>query len=175
MSDAAPLKDRQTVTPDGTPTATLIDGVIVKPIKTLEDERGELVEIFRPEWGILPAPVTSVHQVMIRPKKIKGWSVHKINDDRLFVSLGFVRIALFDAREDSPTSGMLNLLTSSERNRSLIVIPHGVYHAVQNIGNIDALVISLPTALYDHEDPDKYRLPLKNSLIPFSFDDLPGW
>jgi dTDP-4-dehydrorhamnose 3,5-epimerase len=36
-------------------------------------------------------------------------------------------------------------------------------------------MINLPTCPYDHADPDKYRLPIKNELIPFDFDDGPGW
>ena len=54
----------------------------------------------------------------------------------------------------------------SEKNRALLVIPRGVYHAVQNIGITDAIFVNMPTRPYDHEDPDKFRLPLKNSLHP---------
>jgi dTDP-4-dehydrorhamnose 3,5-epimerase len=46
-----------------------------------------------------------------------------------------------------------------------------VYHAVQNIGIVDAVFINMPTRPYDHGDPDKLRLPLKNGLIPYSFAD----
>ena len=46
---------------------------------------------------------------------------------------------------------------------------------MKNIGQTEAVFINLPTRAYNHEDPDKYRLPLKNDLIPFSFDDAPGW
>ena len=55
------------------------------------------------------------------------------------------------------------------------MIPKGVFHAVQNLGQTEAVFINLPTRAYNHEDPDKYRLPLKNDLIPFSFDDGRGW
>jgi len=76
---------------------------------------------------------------------------------------------------DSPTYRLLNVLTISERHRALIVIPRGVYHAIQNIGERTATFINMPTAPYNHADPDKYRLPLKNDLIPFAFEDPPGW
>ena len=33
----------------------------------------------------------------------------------------------------------------------------------------------MPTRAYEHEDPDKLRLPLKTASIPFDFDDGPGW
>ncbi len=106
---------------------------------------------------------------------MKGWIVHRKQDDRLFLSRGAVRFGLYDDRPDSPTRGLLSLFTISERNRARIVIPRGVYHALQNVGEGEAVFLNMPTEPYDHADPDKYRLPLKNDLIPFAFDDAAGW
>ena len=88
---------------------------------------------------------------------------------------GAIRFALFDDRPSSPTFKLLNVLTLSERNRGLVIIPRGVYHALQNVGESEAMFVNMPTALYDHANPDKYRLPIKNDLIPFSFEDPAGW
>jgi dTDP-4-dehydrorhamnose 3,5-epimerase len=96
-------------------------------------------------------------------------------DDRLFVSQGTIRFGLYDDRPESPTHKMLNIFTVSERNRALIVIPRRVYHGLQNVGNTEAVFINMPSRPYNHVDPDKYRLPLKNDLIPFAFDDDIGW
>ena len=98
-----------------------------------------------------------------------------MQDDRLFISQGTLRIVLYDNRSDSPTYKLLNEIFLSEHNRSLIMIPRGVYHAIQNVGDVDALFINLPTRPYDHADPDKYRVPLDTDQIPFSFEDRPGW
>jgi dTDP-4-dehydrorhamnose 3,5-epimerase-like enzyme len=73
------------------------------------------------------------------------------------------------------TYKLLNVFTFSDRNRAILIIPRGVYHAVQNIGQTEAIMINLPTCPYDHDDPGKYRLPIKNDLIPFDFDDSLGW
>jgi len=40
---------------------------------------------------------------------------------------------------------------------------------------VDAYFVNLPTRPYAHDDPDKYRLPPRNDLIPFAFDERPGW
>ena len=69
---------------------------------------------------------------------------------------------------------MLNVMTFGERNRALIVVPAGVWHAVQNVGEREATFINLPTRPYNYEDPDKFRLPLHNDLIPFAFEDASG-
>ena len=46
--------------------------------------------------------------------------------------------------------------------------------AVQNVGDVDALFVNLPTRPYRHENPDKYRLPLDTDRIPFRLDERAG-
>jgi len=170
-----PVKDKQTVTPKGELTTKRINDLVIHKTPPLEDHRGELIEMYRSSWGVHTEPLVYVYQVVARPGSIRGWVVHKKQDDRIFISKGTLRWAFFDDRKDSSTYKLLNIFTFSERNRVLFVIPQGVYHAVQNIGIEDAVFINMPTKPYDHEDPDKHRLPLKNDLIPFSFDDGPGF
>jgi dTDP-4-dehydrorhamnose 3,5-epimerase len=50
-----------------------------------------------------------------------------------------------------------------------------VYHGLQNVGLVDAVFINMPTRPYDHADPDKFRLPLTNDLIPFDFSLSKGY
>jgi dTDP-4-dehydrorhamnose 3,5-epimerase len=169
-----PVKDRQTVTSEGEPVARQIEGVVIRRSAPIEDERGEMVEVYRPAWGLHPDPLVYVYQVSLRPRVIKGWVVHQHQDDRLFISRGVIRWALYDNRLESPTHQLLNLFTFSERNRALLIIPRGVFHAAQNVGDTEAVFINMPTQPYDHADPDKYRLPIKNDLIPFDFNDGPG-
>lgn len=168
-----PVKDSQTVTADGQSLRPRIAGVVIDHRTLQEDERGELVEIYSMEWGLHPAPLVYAYLVSIRPHQIKGWVVHERQDDRLFFVRGVTRIALYDNRPESPTRGTLNLFVMSERNRGLVVIPRGVFHALKNIGNEESFFINLPTRPYNHADPDKFRLPVKNDLIPFAFEDEP--
>jgi dTDP-4-dehydrorhamnose 3,5-epimerase len=166
----SPIKETQSVTPQGESVAPRIDGVVLRPAVTIPDERGTICEIFNPAWGFSDTPLVYVYQITIRPGRLKSWAKHLEQDDRLFVSLGAVRIALYDDRSDSPTYKMLNVLYVTEQNRGILLIPRGVYHAVQNIGQTDALLINLPTKAYDHANPDKYRLPTVNDVIPYRFD-----
>jgi dTDP-4-dehydrorhamnose 3,5-epimerase len=169
-----PKKDIQTVTPEGKPTKPLIDGVRVRYAITHPDDRGSLCEIFNPIWGIHEEPLVYVYTATIRPNKIKGWVVHRKQDDRLFVSHGTLRFVLFDDRADSPTHKAVNEIYIGEQNRALIIIPRGVYHALHNVGLTDAVFINMPTRAYDHADPDKYRLPINNDLIPYRFREGSG-
>jgi hypothetical protein len=71
-----PVKDRQTVSPEGEPISRRIAGVIVHRRPLQEDERGELVEIYSPEWGIHSQPLVCAYFVSIRPNQVKGWVLH---------------------------------------------------------------------------------------------------
>lgn len=170
-----PKPDVQTVTAEGEAVASRIAGVNLRLAVTHPDERGEVCEIYNPAWGFHEEPLVYVYQICIRPQRVKGWVVHYEQDDRLFVSLGTVKIVLYDDRAGSPTQGMLNEIYLGERKRGLIVIPKGVFHAIQNVGDTDAILVNLPTRAYNHARPDKLRLPLDTDRIPYSFENRQGW
>jgi dTDP-4-dehydrorhamnose 3,5-epimerase len=173
--EGAIRQDAQTVSSDGEPVGKLIDGVVIRHQITQVDERGTLCEILDSRWNVADSPIVYVYQFTIRPGKAKGWHVHRLHDDRIFISRGELKVVLYDDRDDSPTHGAINEIYRSELRRSVMVIPRGVFHAHVNIGTSDAHLISMPTREYDHEAPDVYRLPLDTDAIPYRFENLPGW
>jgi dTDP-4-dehydrorhamnose 3,5-epimerase len=175
MAKIKPTQDRQTVTPQGESIKKRIEGLVIRSARVQVDRRGELSEIYNPEWGLHPDPMVYAYMATLRPKAIKGWVVHRQQDDRIFICSGVLRWVFYDDRKDSLTYKMINDFTFSDRNRALIIIPKGVFHAVQNVGETEGLFVNLPTQPYNHADPDKFRLPKKNDLIPFDFDDPNAW
>jgi len=170
-----PKQDVQTVTPEGESIQRLIDGVKILPAVTHPDERGTLCEISSLALKAHPAPIVYVYQFTIRPGKVKGWHVHHLHDDRIFISQGTVKVVLYDSRPESATHRMINEIYRTEHHRTLMVIPAYVFHAHYNIGTTEALFISMPTRIYNHESPDVYRLPLDNKAIPYRFEQRMGW
>lgn len=168
-------KDRKTVNRDGKPLVSPIHGVLVRPAITHVDERGSVCEMFSTAWRFDERPLVYVYQVSLLPKYVKGWVVHLDQDDRLFFSVGRMRVVLYDARKNSPTFKRLNTVQAGELNRCLLRIPAGVYHAIQNIGPSEAYFFNMPTKPYCHDNPDKFRLPPNNSIIPYRFPDAQGW
>jgi dTDP-4-dehydrorhamnose 3,5-epimerase len=168
-------KDVQTVTADGRSIQRLIEGVVIQSATTHVDDRGTLCEILSPHRPPHPAPLVYVYQFTIRPGKIKGWHIHHLHDDRIFISQGQARVVLYDVRPESPTFGMVNEIYRSDLDRNIMVIPAYVFHAHQNVGSTDALFISMPTRPYQHSDPDVYRLPIDTDQIPYKFDTRLGW
>jgi dTDP-4-dehydrorhamnose 3,5-epimerase len=170
-----PKQDVQTVTPEGKSVQSLIEGVKIVPAVTHPDERGTLCEISSLALKAHPAPIVYVYQFTIRPGKVKGWHIHHLHDDRIFISQGTVKVVLYDNRPESPTYQMINEIYRTEHHRTLMVIPAYVFHAHHNVGHTDALFISMPTRIYNHKSPDVYRLPLDNNTIPYRFEQRMGW
>src|SRR5258708_1348206 len=131
------VKDRQTVTSSGQSVQGLIEGVVIQHRKTLVDDRGTLCEILGPHNAVNEMPLVYVYQFTIRPGKIKGWHVHYLHDDRIFVSQGEVKVVLYDNRAESPTYRMINEIYRTAFDRTVMVIPRNVFHAHQNVGTTD--------------------------------------
>lgn len=170
-----PIKDPQTVDAGGTPIARRIDGLKVRPAITQSDTRGELEEVFRVDWDIHPAPLVHIYRVTVFPHTGRGWGIHRKQDDRVYHCAGRLDWGFYDDRPNSPTFKLLNKITVTDSNRSLLIIPAGVWHACFNHSEEDVIFINMPTRPYDHADPDKFRLPLKNDLIPYDFGELRAW
>lgn len=160
-------KDDQLVTPEGKPVAAQVDGVLFRPATTHADGLGSLTEIFSAGWSFTDAPVVHVYEVTIRPGQIKGWVAHATYDDRLYFANGCAKVAFYDAREGSPTEGLVAVRFLGAHERGLLVIPRGVYHAIRNVGDADLTFINLPTSAYDYASPDKYRLSAGSPAIPY--------
>lgn len=169
------IQDKQTVTPDGKPTNQLIHGVTFKELTTHIDDRGSVCEMYDSRWTWHKDPMVFSYMFTIRPGVAKGWGMHKKHEDRYFIMSGEMMVVLYDDRPKSPTKGLVNKIFLSEFNRRLMNIPIGVWHADQNIGSKDCVVVNFPTICYDHADPDKYRLPLNTNKIPYKFVNVHGW
>ncbi len=164
-------RDHQTVTPRGTPTGgPSIDGVVLRSAHTLPDERGEIVELLerRLESDVLGEHISHAYAVTLEPGVIKGWVCHAAQSDRTVMLLGRGRWVPYDGRAQSPPRGVVAQLTITERNRQLLLVPPGVWHAIENVGHGEVVFVNFPTVAYRHDDPDKYRLPLDTPEIPFA-------
>ncbi|HEX4746288.1 MAG TPA: dTDP-4-dehydrorhamnose 3,5-epimerase family protein [Gaiellaceae bacterium] len=160
-------KDVASVTPEGSALQAIIDGVAVRRQPTHADERGTLTEIYDVRWRFAEDPLVYVYHVTVTPGQIKGWVLHQSQNDRIFVYAGILKVVLFDARHDSPSHRTVNVFHLGTHDRALLSIPAGVWHAVQNVGHDVAAFVNLPSRPYDHDDPDKHRLPLDNDVIPY--------
>ncbi len=167
--DDSPRKDVQLATQEGVRREP-IDGVRIREARTIADDRGSICVAYDLRWGFSEEPMVYCYEVTIRPGAVKGWILHETYDDRLFLAEGAVKWVMYDERPESPTRERLSELYFDQHHRSLLRIPRGVWHAVQNVGSTDSRMINFPTEPYNYESPDKTRLPLDTERIPYRFD-----
>lgn len=151
----------------------LIDGVRLKPLRLNADERGFLMEVMRPDWETF-TKFGQVYVTSAYPNVVKGWHYHKKQYDNFVCVRGMMKVALYDSREGSPTNGVVNEFIIGERNPVQVRIPPFVYHGFKCIGTEEALIVNVPTEMYDYKEPDEYRLPADTSEIPYDWGLAPG-
>jgi dTDP-4-dehydrorhamnose 3,5-epimerase len=159
--------------PRGVKAATLIDGVRIKELRLLPDERGFLMEILRADDEIFER-FGQVYVTVAYPGVVKGWHYHKVQTDFFTVVRGMMKIVLYDGRPDSPTQGEVNEFFMGELNPLLITIPPGVLHGMKAIGGGPGYVVNCPTEPYSHEAPDEFRVDPHDNNVPYDWSVKDG-
>ena len=147
----------------------MIDGVKVKKLRVIPDERGRLTEILRSDDKEFFTKFGQVYITTAYPGVTKAWHYHKKQADNMAVIHGMMKIVLYDAREDSPTKGEINEFFVGEHNPILIQIPPFVFHGFKCISQDEALVINCPTESYNYKEPDEYRVDPHDNNIPYDW------
>ncbi len=152
----------------------MINGVEIRDLQVNADDRGHLVEMFREDWDEFdPEPAMSYYS-MSYPGVIRAWHRHTRGQvDHFVCPQGRIKIGIYDDREDSSTKGEINSFVIGEHKQQVVRIPGDCWHGFKVIGNRQAILINLPTNLYDYEDPDEDRLPYDTDKIPFDWEEEP--
>src|SRR4249919_804493 len=85
--------------------ATRIEGVELARVTPYVDHRGALTEVVNFDHSFWREDVVYAYCFTIRPGRIKGWGMHRLQADRYFLVRGSVRTVLYDGRTDSPSFG----------------------------------------------------------------------
>ena len=147
----------------------MIKDAQVKKLKLIPDERGRLMEILRSDEEIFQN-FGQVYMTTAYPGAVKAWHYHKKQDDYFTCISGSMKLALYDARKDSPTYKEVNDFTINLENPILVRIPKFVYHGFKCVGDREAIVINTPTLSYNTKDPDEYRIDAFENDIPYDWN-----
>lgn len=147
----------------------MIDGVVIKQLRRIPDERGCLTEMLRSDDDIFEK-FGQTYFTTTYPGVVKAWHYHKSQVDYFVCVRGMVKLVLYDPREDSPTKGEVQELFVGERNMVLVRVPRHVYHGWKCVSEEEAIVVNVPTEPFDREEPDEYRLPWDTDQIPYDWE-----
>jgi len=151
----------------------MIEGVKVKKLNPIPDERGWLMEILRCDDEIFEK-FGQVYITTAYPGVVKAWHYHKLQTDNFTCIKGMMKVALYDPRKSSKTYGQINEFFIGEKNPLLIKVPPMVYHGFKAIGDETAYFLNIPTLPYNYKEPDEYRLPPDTDKIPYDWILTPG-
>ena len=146
----------------------LIHGVQVKQLRWIPDERGKLMEMLRCDEPMFEK-FGQVYITTCYPGVVKGWHYHQNQSDNMVVIKGMAKVVLYDQREDSPTKGLVNEFFIGEDNPTLIHIPRLVLHGFKAYGAEPAYVVNTVTELYNHKQPDEFRIDPFDNEIPYDW------
>lgn len=146
----------------------LIDGVQVKPLRWIPDERGKLMEMLRCDDPVFQK-FGQVYVTTCYPEVVKAWHYHQKQTDNMVVIKGMAKIVLYDPRQDSPTKGIVNEFFIGDDNPLLITIPPLVMHGFKAYGTESAYIINCVTEPYNHQTPDEFRLDPFSQDIPYDW------
>ncbi len=136
----------------------MIEGVRVKKLKVIADERGRLMEILRvSETKAQPQQVylTTAYEDVVKDKE--NFHMHKKQTDLFCCIRGKIKLVLVDVRENSKTKGEISELEIGEGNFCLITIPTKVLHAFKSLKG-EAFIVNCIDHEYNKKDPDEFRI-----------------
>jgi dTDP-4-dehydrorhamnose 3,5-epimerase len=151
----------------------MIEGVVVKTLKPIADERGYLMEILRSDDPFFEK-FGQTYITVVYPGIVKGWHYHKRQVDHFCVVKGMAKVVLYDDRAGSNTRGDVNEFFMGEKSPILLRIPAGVLHGMKGIGTEPAIIVNTPSELYRHDDPDEFRVHPHDNEVPYSWDRRDG-
>jgi dTDP-4-dehydrorhamnose 3,5-epimerase len=151
----------------------MIDGVKLKALKIIPDERGRLTEILRKDDELFEA-FGQVYVTTTYAGVVKAWHKHERQSDNIACVAGMIKVALYDAREGSPTRGQIDQFYLGVHNPALLQVPAGIYHGWMCVSPEEAVIVNVPTEPYDYAHPDEQRLDPCDSAIPYDWTRKDG-
>ncbi|MCK9604187.1 MAG: dTDP-4-dehydrorhamnose 3,5-epimerase family protein [Candidatus Omnitrophica bacterium] len=145
----------------------MIDGVIVKELKQISDERGKIMHMLRCDDKHFEK-FGEIYFSVVYPGVVKGWHVHKKMTLNYAVVSGAIKLALYDSRPKSPTYKEIQEIFIGEDNYCLVRIPAGVTNGFKGIGTKPAIVANCATLPHDPQEIVRID-PFEND-IPYNWE-----
>jgi dTDP-4-dehydrorhamnose 3,5-epimerase len=140
-----------------------IEGVVLKELVTHADERGFFREVIRETDDFFDHFGQWSHSMMY-PGSAKAWHIHQNQTDWWYV-IGSLKVALYDTREDSSTSGQLMEFVMGDPQPACLRIPPGVAHGCRALELSHLLYVT--SGVYDPEDEG--RIPHDDPSIGYDW------
>jgi dTDP-4-dehydrorhamnose 3,5-epimerase len=143
-----------------------IDGVCIKSLQKIPDERGSIYHMLRSDDALFEK-FGEIYFSVIYPGVIKAWHLHKQMVLNYAVIQGMIKLVLFDDRASSPTRGNIVELFIGDENYCLVKIPPGIWNGFKCISTKSAIVANCATLPHDPQEIERIS-PFANK-IPYDW------
>lgn len=160
---------------------TLIEDVIVYPLKINKDASGVLVETLRKDWSAIYGPgreffmqyYSITESGIARDENV--WHYHPtVQDDRFLVIRGEIVVGISDNRENSSTKGLTNLFhMKADHNPYILLVPRKTLHGFVVVSKEPAILANFPTGLYNPQEEG--RIPHEEAKAVMPDGSLFSW
>ena len=141
----------------------MLEGIVIRPLKRMNDERGAFTELLRQDWKDLlgkDLPVQANFSVTY-PGIIRAWHRHVRGQiDYMIVIKGSLKICVYDEE-----TGELDEIISSGNDLQAVRVPGHYWHGFKALGDETAFLVYFTTRLYDYRSPDEERRPWDDPTI----------
>ena len=129
-----------------------IEGVLVRDQRRFNDERGWLTELFRHDELAEEFFPSMAYISSTRPGVQRGPHEHVDQADLFcFVGPSKFKIRMWDTRPASRTFNHVMTLVVGGPDSKSVLVPAGVVHAYQNVGDEEGIIINCLNRLYAGE------------------------
>lgn len=144
----------------------MIEGVQVVPLRRFVDDRGSVLLMLK-ETDPHFVRFGEVYFSTVYPGVVKAWKNHRRMTANYACVHGEIRVVLHDDRDVSPTRGTTDELRISPEDYALVVIPPGLWHGFQGLGEPVSILANCAT---EPSDPDELdRLEPDDPQIPYAW------
>jgi len=145
----------------------MINGVVVRPLRQILDERGKVMHMMRmddPDF----LSFGEIYFSTVYPGVIKGWHLHTKMILNYAVPYGTIKLVLYDDRPSSSTRGVVQEIFMGPENYCLVQIPPHVWNGFKGVGTGVAIVANCSTIPHDPTEIER-KAPLDAS-IPYRWE-----
>ena len=145
----------------------MIEGVVLKELKTFNDDRGFFRELIRFSDDSFREGFGQWSHSLMFDGVIKAWHFHRIQTDWWYMVSGVLRVGLCDLREESGTyKKTMDFLMGDLQPARVLKIPPGIAHGCKTVQG-PVHLFYLTSHVYNTDD--EIRIPYNDPLIDFDW------
>ena len=144
-----------------------IDGVVVEPLKQIEDERGAVLHMMRANSSLF-SEFGEIYFSIVNPNAVKAWKCHKKMTQHFTVPIGRIKLILFDDRSGVTGSAVVEEIILGRPDLYYMVrIPPLIWYGFQGISEMPSLLANCSDMPHDQNESE--QLPVSNNHIHYNW------